>query len=165
MPGTPRRFRVMDRTADAGFAILGGASCSGSTLPAMLGGRTPWSREIGSDAVLGHMRLPCPGQLNDGAWHLTGKIRVDVAATAAERKQWQPWLLALITEMVPLTARVELRWLSSHALRSNRLDGTMTLQSEPAPHLGTDAITSLARLPERRARLSPSGPATGIRLR
>lgn len=165
IPGTPRRFRVIDRTADAGFAILGGAACSGSTLPAMLGGRTPWSRELDSDAVLGHMRLPCPGQLNDGVWHLTGKIRVDVAATAAERKQWQPWLLALITEMVPLTARVELRWLTSHAMASNRLDGTMTLQSAPAPHLGTDAITSLARLPERGARLSPSGPATGIRLR
>jgi hypothetical protein len=107
------------------------------------------------------MRLPCPGQLHDGAWHLTGTIRIDVAATAAERKALEPWLLALISEMVPLTARVELRWVSAHALRTNRLDGTMTLQSAPAPHLGTDAITSVARLPERRARLS----TTGIRLR
>jgi phage tail-like protein len=161
LPGTPRRFRLSDRTADAGFAIVGSESCPGTTLPALLGGHTLWSRELGSDAVLGHMRLPCPGQLHDGAWHLTGTIRIDVAATAAERKALEPWLLALISEMVPLTARVELRWVSAHALRTNRLDGTMTLQSAPAPHLGTDAITSVARLPERRARLS----TTGIRLR
>jgi phage tail-like protein len=165
IPGTPRRFRVMDRTADAGFAVVGGESCGGSMLPAMLGGRTRWSRELDSDAVLGYMRLPCPGQLNDGVWHLTGKIRVDVAATAAERKAWEPWLVALITEMVPLTARVELHWTTTHVLRSNRLDGTITLQSAPAPHLGTDAITNLARLPERGARLSASGPVAGTRLR
>lgn len=161
LPGSPRRFRITDRTADAGFAVVGSESCPGTSLPALLGGHTLWSRELGSDAVLGYMRLPCPGQLHDGAWHLTGKIRIDVAATAAERRALEPWLLALITEMVPLTARVELRWVSAHALRTNRLDGTMTLQSAPAPHLGTDAITSVARLPERRARLS----ATGIRLR
>ncbi|HEX6285708.1 MAG TPA: phage tail protein [Pyrinomonadaceae bacterium] len=165
IPGTPRRFRVTDRTAESGFAIVGGGSCAGSALPAMLGGRTRWTRELGSDAVLGYMRLPCPGQLNDGVWHLSGKIRVDVAATAAERKAWEPWLLALVQEMVPLTARVELRWVSAHSLRTNRLDGTITLQSAPAPHLGTDAITNLARLPERGAHLSASGPATGIRLR
>jgi hypothetical protein len=74
-------------------------------------------------------------------------------------------LRALIEEMVPLTARVELRWVTAHALRSNRLDGTITLQSAPAPHLGTDAITNLARLPERGAHLSASGPVTGTRLR
>ena len=165
LPGTPRRYRVTDRTADSGFSIVGGGSCTGSALPAMLGGRTIWTRELGSDAVLGHMRLPCPGQLNDGVWHLTGKIRVDVAATAAERKRWEPWLRVLIEEMVPLTARVEIRWVSAHSLRSNRLDGTITLQSAPAPHLGTDAITNLARLPERGARLSASGPTTGTRLR
>jgi phage tail-like protein len=165
IPGMPRRFRVTDRTADTGFAIVGGGSCTGSALPAMLGGRTRWTRELGSDAVLGHMRLPCPGQLNDGVWHLSGKIRVDVAATAAERKTWEPWLFALIAEMVPLTARVEVRWVSAHSLRSNRLDGTITLQSAPAPHLGTDAITNLARLPDRGAHLSASGPTTGTRLR
>jgi phage tail-like protein len=165
IPGTPRRFRVMDRTADSGFAIVGGEACSGTALPAMLGGRTQWSRELGNDAVLGFMRLPCPGQLHDGAWHLTGKIRVDVAATAAERKAWQPWLPALITEMVPLTARVEIRWVSTHALASNRLDDTMTLQSAPEPHLGTDAITSLARLPERATRVAASDQVTGMRLR
>jgi hypothetical protein len=67
--------------------------------------------------------------------------------------------------MVPLTARVELRWVTAHALRTNRLDGTMTLEPAPTPHLGTDAITSLARLPERRTRLSAAGPIIGARLR
>lgn len=165
LPGAPRRFRVTDATADFGFAVVGGASCAGSALPAMLGGRTRWSAELDAHAVLGYMRLPCPGQLEDGAWQLAGRVRVEVAANATERKAWEPWLLALITEMVPLTARVELRWVTAHALRTHRLDGTMTLESPPPPHLGTDAITSLARLPERPVGLSAAGPLMGTRLR
>ncbi|MEK6261447.1 MAG: phage tail protein [Planctomycetota bacterium] len=165
IPGLPRRFRVTDATADFGFAVVGGESCPGSALPAMLGGRTQWHSELDSNAVLGSMRLPCAGQLEDGAWHLAGKVRVDVAATAAEKRAWEPWLLALITEMVPLMARVELRWVTSQALRTDRLDGTMTLESAPTPHLGTDAITGQARLPERSPRLSTAGPIIDTRLR
>jgi phage tail-like protein len=165
IPGTPRRFRVTDATADFGFAVVGGESCDGSALPAMLSGRTRWNAELDSSAALGYMRLPCAGQLDDGVWQLAGKVRIDVAATAAERKAWEPWLLTLITEMIPLTARVELRWIPIQALRVNRLDGAMTLESAPTPHLGTDAITSLARLPERGTGLSASGPLIGARLR
>jgi hypothetical protein len=40
---------------------------------------------------------------------------------------------------------------------TNRLDGTLKLKSAPEPHLGTDAITSLARLPEHETRISSSG--------
>lgn len=165
IPGSPRRFRVTDATADSGFAVVGGESCAGSALPAMLGGRTRWTPELNSRAVLGYMRLPCAGQLDDGAWQLAGNVQVQVAATVGERKAWSPWLLALITEMVPLTARVKLRWTTAQALRSNRLDGTMTLESPPMPHLGTDAITGLAHLPERGVRLSACGATTGIPLR
>lgn len=165
MPGSPRRFRVTDSTSDFGFAVVGGESCAGSSLPAMLGGRTRWSSELDSSAVLGYMRLPCAGQLDDGVWQLTGKIQVDVVATARERKAWEPWLLVLITEMVPLTARMELRWVTAQSLRTNRLDGTMTLESAPAPHLGDDAITGLASLPERGVRLSACGAPMGTRLR
>ena len=112
IPGTPRRFRVIDATADFGFAIVGDAACAGSALPAMLGGRTAWSAELNSRAVLGHMRLPCDGQRDDGTYQLAGRVQIDVAATAAERKSWTPWLHRLIAEMVPLTARVTLRWVS-----------------------------------------------------
>jgi phage tail-like protein len=165
IPGTPRRFRVTDATADFGFAIVGAAACPGSALPAMLGGRTEWSAELSSRTVLGRMRLPCDGQRDDGTYHLVGRVHIDVAATAAERKSWTPWLHRLITEMVPLTARVTLRWVSAQALRSDRLDGSLMLESAPSPHLGTDAITGLARLPNRGARLSASGPGLGTRLR
>ena len=165
IPGSPRRFRVTDATADVGFAVVGGESCSGSALPAMLGGHTRWSSELNSRTVLGYTRLPCPNQLEDGAWQLAGKVQVLVEATAAERKAWSPWLLTLITEMVPLTARVTLRWTTAQALRSNRLDGTMTLESPSNPQLGTDAITGLARLPEREVRLSACGVTIGTTLR
>ena len=165
IPGTPRRFRLIDATADFGFAIVGDAACAGGALPAMLGGRTEWSAELSSRTVLGRMRLPCDGQRDDGTYHLAGRVRIDVAATAAERKSWTPWLHRLITEMLPLTARVTLRWVSAQALRSDRLDGSLTLESAPSPHLGTDAITGLARLPDRGARLSASGQGLGTRLR
>lgn len=164
LPGTPRRFRVVDVTADFGFAVVGGESCPGSTLPAMLGGRSRWNAELDSSAVLGYTRLPCAMQLEDRASQLAGKVRIDVAATAAEKTAWEPWLLALITEMVPLMARVELRWVTLQSLRTNRLDGTMLLESAPTAHLGTDAITSLARLPEHAPRLSETGPIAGTRL-
>lgn len=161
LPGTPRRFRVTDATADHGFAIVGGDGCTGSALPAMLGGLTRWSAELDSAAILGTMRLPCANQRDDGAWQLAGRIRIEVAASEEE----QPWLLALITDMVPLTARVELRRVGRHALRGDRLDGTLTLEAPPAPRLGEGAVTGLAHLPDRGARLSASGPDIGTRLR
>ena len=164
IPGTPRRFRVTDPTADFGFAVVGGSSC-GSTLPAMLGGRTRWTSELGSNAVLGYMRLECSGEIEDGAWQLAGNVQIDVEATTSERKAWEPWLLTLITEMVPLTARVELRWVAPRSLRTHCLDGNMTLDPVPTAHVGTDAITNLARLPERGVRMSASGPIVGTRLR
>ena len=165
MPGTPRRFRVTDATADFGFAFIGGEGCAGSALPAMLGGLTRWSAELGSRSYLGYMRLPCANQRDDGTWQLAGRIRIDVAASAEERMAWEPWLLALIQEMVPLTVRVELRWVSAHALRGDRLDGTLTLEAPPAPQLGSGAVIGLARLPDGGARLSVAGPHIGTRLR
>jgi hypothetical protein len=161
----PRRFRVTDSTADAGFAVVGGASCTGSALPAMLGGQTRWSAELDASAVLGYMRLPCAAQRDDGAWQLAGVVRVEVVATRAERDAWAPWFRALLTEMIPLTARLDLRWVSAGALRADVLDGHYILTSAPAPHLGVDAVTELARLPERGTRLSASGSNVSTRLR
>jgi len=157
MPGAPRRFRIIDATADFGFAVVGGDVCVGSVLPAILGGRTRWTTDLGSDSRLGHMRLPCKGQREDGVRHLVGRVQVDIVATASERKTWEPWLPALVKEMVPVTARVELRWVSAQALWTNRLDGTMVLASAPVAHLDTDAITGVARLPDGGIRLSASG--------
>jgi hypothetical protein len=59
---------------------------------------------------------------------------------------------------------VDLRWVTARALRGDVLDGTLTLEAAPAPHLGTDAITGTARLPDRGTRLSATGPNAGIRL-
>lgn len=164
LPGTPRRFRIIDSTADMGFAIVGGDACSGSALPAMLGGSRQWSSELGASTVLGRMRLPCAGQVDDGVRHLAGVVRIDVAATGVERSAWEPWLPALINDMVPLTARVQLRWVSAQSLRSARLDGSFVLQSTPTPHLGSDAVTGVARLPERGSRITSTGADIGTRL-
>jgi len=164
VPGTPRRFRIIDSTADIGFATVGGEACPGSALPAILGGRTQWSPELGASAVLGRVRLPCVGQVDDGVRHLAGFVRVDVAASGEERRAWEPWLPALINEMVPLTARVQLRWVSALALRGARLDGSLVLEAAPTPHLGGDAVIGVARLPERGSRITASGADIGTRL-
>jgi phage tail-like protein len=166
LPGPPRRFRVTDTMVDFGYAMVGGNRCAGSALPAMLGGFTRWHAELDATTVLGYTRLPCPAQGNDGAQWPAAQIRIEVAAGYEEREALQPWLRTLITEMVPLTVSVDLRWVSAQALRSDRLDGTLVLEAPPSPHLGTDAVTGLARLPEqRRTRLTGSGPTIGTPLR
>jgi phage tail-like protein len=164
IPRRPRPFRVTDATADFGFAVLGGKSCRGSSLPAIIGGSTPWHAVLDSNAVLDYVRLPCSEKVDDGTWQFVGKIRVEIAATAAERKACEPWLLSLVTEMIPMTARVEQHWVYADALRIKRLDDTLVLESAPLPHLGTDAVTGLARLPDRETRLSPTGPVIGAPL-
>jgi hypothetical protein len=59
-----------------------------------------------------------------------------------------------------------LRWTSVLALRSGTpvLDDSLILESAPAPHLGTDAVTGLARFPDSKPRLSQSGLPMGTRL-
>ncbi len=164
LPGATPRFRITDATADLGFATVGGDDCRGSTLPAMLGGSSRWRSELDANTVLGRMRLPCAGQVDDGVRALAGLVRVDIAATAEERQAWQAWLPALIDEMVPLTARVQLRWLGPQALRGTRLDGSLVLQGAITPHLGSDAVTGAARLPERGSRITSTGADIGTRL-
>jgi hypothetical protein len=92
-------------------------------------------------------------------------VRVEIAATAVERKRWRPWLSRVIAEMVPLTARLDIRWVNPGALPSDRLGDTLTLASNPMPHLGSDALTGIARLPQRGARLSSAGTGLSTRLR
>jgi phage tail-like protein len=164
-PGDPPRFRVTDATADFGFAVVGGGSCQGSTLPAMIGGFGPWRTELDSSAVLGYMRLPCPGQSDDGTSRFVGKIRIEVAATAEERLASEPWLGRLIQEIVPLTVRVELRWVSEAALRGGRIDGALVLSARPQTVLGSSAVVGLAQLPDVPIRLPGHGQPVRIRLR
>jgi phage tail-like protein len=159
-----QRFRVIDAAADYGFAVVGGGMCTGSTLPAVLAGRPRWSAQLDSTAVVGYTRLPCQGRTDDGLG-FAGKIRVAVAATGHERQAWEPWLQALLSEMVPLGARLDLCWVAPMALHSNRLDGTWALDDEPVPNLGSDAITNWARLPDKGHTLSACGPIIGMHLR
>jgi hypothetical protein len=165
IPETPRRFRVTDPMADCGFAIVGGELCRGSGLPAILGKSVRQRLKLGANTRLGSAMLPCEVPLDRGVWQSAGRIAIEVAATAAERILWEPWLLRLVTEMVPLSTTVEVHWISAQMLRTNRLDDALTLEASPTAHLGTDAITGLARLPDKRVSISATGPILGGRLR
>jgi hypothetical protein len=164
LPEEPRRFRVTDATADFGFAILGGPTAAGVALPAIIGGATQWTTTLDSTSRLGCMRLPCDEQTTDAALPFAGTVQVEVAASAIERVAWQPWLRALIEQMIPLTARLQFRWVGLDALRSDRLDGSFVLDSMSDPTIGTDTVTNVARLPERGTRLSASGSTLSTRL-
>jgi phage tail-like protein len=160
LPGEPYRHRVTDVSVDFGLATPGGAKCRGSAIPAVLGGLPRSALVLGRRAELGRGRLPCTGEKeDDGGSRLLGYVRVDVAAGAEERRAWEPWLPALLNAMAPVTARIRLRWLAPGALRRRDvLDGTLTLEDRPAPHLGTDAVLDLARLPAD----SPLGLSTSL---
>jgi phage tail-like protein len=162
-PGTPVRFRVTDTTADFGFAVLDWDS----TLPVMLAGYSRGRAELGLHAVLGRIRLPCPDQPDDPTARWLSKVRVDIAATATEKSAWEPWLRALLSTYLPATVSTVLHWTSLYALRSGTpvLDDSLVLESAPAPHLGLDAVTGLARFPDSKPRLSPTGLPMGTRLR
>ncbi len=88
-------------------------------------------------------------------------VRIDVAASAQEKEQWSPWLENVLGEMVPITARMTVRWLGIDALRSNRLDETSMIEAPPEPRLGTDAILGRTRLPDRAATLPTSATDAG----
>jgi phage tail-like protein len=163
MPEMPQRFRIVDAIADFGFATVGGTGCEGSALPAMLGGPLRSHTELDAGAMLGRMRLPCEGHVRD-PWQLAGSVRVDIAATANERRAWAAWLPAALDALVPFTTRARVRWIDARALRGDRLDGALTLEGTPMPHLGDDAITGVARFPARGTRLGATGADIGTRL-
>lgn len=158
----PGRFRVVDGTGDHGVAHLGGGECLGAMLPAMLGGLPPTTARLGVQATLGSMRLPCPGECQeDGTSRFLGRIRVDLAANAQERRKWEPWITRLVTEMVPVGTRASVRWTTASALRGDRLDDSLSLEADNPPRLGTDAITGLARLPRGASTLPASDTGGG----
>lgn len=166
IPGSPRRYRLTDFTADYGFATVGGTNCRGSRLPAMLGGLSSSGLVLSRKAILGQGRLPCQGDSDDGVSPLTGQIQIDVMATANEQRAWEPWLNDLLAAVIPATTRVRLRWLGVAAcLHHDRLDDALALEPAPAPHLGTDAVIGLARLPAGRGlELPAEGLDLGRRL-
>ena len=78
---------------------------------------------------------------------------------------WEPWLPALIKEMVPLTARLQLQWVeSAGAARYIASTARSYCRAAPTPHLGSDAVTGVARLPERGSRITSTGADIGTRL-
>lgn len=142
LPGTPPPYRIVDRSAQYGFMALGG-----TTLPALLAGLPASAMALNRKAILGRGRLTCPAAPPDDTAWLTGQVRIAVTATAAQRAAWEPWLAALVGAMLPATVRLVLEWRSVAARRlDDRLVDGYVLNEAPAPHLGTDAVTGLARL-------------------
>ncbi|HWA89518.1 MAG TPA: phage tail protein [Rhizomicrobium sp.] len=136
------RFRIVDATADHGFTVLGD-----SALPAMLSGLPIGAAELNNKLILGRARLSCDE--SETARHV-GRIRVDVGASAAEEVAWKPWLEALVQALMPATATLALHWVGPLAFETDkRLGDEIVLDAPTDPHLGTDSVTGIARLPRR----------------
>jgi phage tail-like protein len=146
-PGEPKRYAIIDVDVDLGLATLGGESCEGSRLPAILSGLPASSAILSTKAILGEARLPCAGQAVDTVSPFLGHLRVELTATAEERRSWSQWISALIAAMIPASMRLSIRW-RAPGLPSTELtaDGIVLL-APPEPRLGTDAIAGYARLP------------------
>lgn len=160
-PGTPRRYRVVDATADFGLATVAGLGCEGSRLPAILGGYAGPGPELGTRLILNATRLPCGNDADDDSSYLVGRLRVDVAATADERQRWSPWLESLIADMVPVSARMTVRWLPPDTFQDQ---DDIVLDGPRAPLLGTDSVTGKSYLPDNETPLTFPGTAIGGRL-
>jgi phage tail-like protein len=147
LPGTPARYRITDFTVDYGIAMLGGTSCIGSALPAMLGGLPRSAARLDIQATLGCMRLPCDGTEVDPFARFVGLLTVEVAATAAEEAAWAPWFANVLANMLPLTTRPQIRWLGPDAFTDRTLGNTLILGHPSNPRLGTDAVSGQVWLP------------------
>jgi phage tail-like protein len=143
-PGSPPRFRITDVDVDYGFISLGGGTCRGTALPAVLAGLPATATVLSRKTILGQALLPCKGQEPSATAHLAGNLRVDVTASNAERRAAQKWLAPLIDAMVPANLRIDLRW---HLPQGASFGGVGELLAAPLPHLGVDAVTGFARLP------------------
>lgn len=159
----PRRARVVDLLADHGFARLG---CRDAPLrlPAMLGGLAPGWLVLGRKARLGRGRLGPDGAIDCGA-RFAGIVVVELAATSTERRAWS-WLRPLLEQFMPLTARLQLRWIPPRAAAPDGvLHAGLTLESELTSRLGDEAVVGSMRLPvDRVMPLDATGPTPGFRL-
>jgi phage tail-like protein len=141
------RWRVRDLTVDHGMAVVGGARCDGSVLPALLGGAPRSSARLDVGATLGRLRLSCDGAAEDETGtRFLGRIQVSVAADATAAARWAPWLARLLQEMLPVGTTLALRWLRAGALDVDADDGVVTLQDAPDSRLGSGAAIGVSRL-------------------
>jgi hypothetical protein len=113
-------------------------------LPAVLAGLPSTATVLSRKTILGQARLPCPGQEPSATAALTGRLRIDLTASATEQAAAGKWLAPLIDAVVPVNLRVELRWHLPHGASFGDFG---ELRATPLTHLGVDAITGFARLP------------------
>lgn len=173
--GGKGQFRITDLTADCGFAILGGPSKNSPTnrsprpgcqLPALLGGAPQGSMTLDSQAVLGRSRLPDDTNAPvDPAAAYCGHIKIELAATRAERDQWECWLESLIQQFLPIGTNAKICWVGPQALEDHNLTLDSELKPLPLARLGTDAVTGRSAFPLPRPIKDQMGQELPIRLK
>jgi phage tail-like protein len=164
LPG--RRVRITDFAVDVEPLVIGGraGSCA-SPLPGVLLGRPNAASVLGSPhAVIGHIRLPCPGDTAcDPLDTLERRLRIEIRASQHEKEKFDPILREMLRDFVPLGLRLELRWRST-AGTGTRLDDFVLDGYRPAT-LGHEPVLGRVTLSRETAgRLRAGGLASGFEL-
>ncbi len=163
-PDQPPRYRIRDFSSEMRPALLGGGARVGSALPALLGGLPRRSAVLGRTATLGRLRLPCARDAGCATQPWDALVRIDMRASQQDRGQWEPWLAALVDAVMPLSARVSLRWRPPQPA-SGVLGEDALLDAPGNTTLGRNAILGDTRLaPDRPIKLSASGIDPGFGL-
>jgi phage tail-like protein len=148
---SPARWQLRDMTVDHGIAIVGGAACNGSRLPAMLGGARRSTVRLDVGATLGRMSLPSLDSteiLSEDSMgtRFLGRVVVSLSTDDTTAARWSPWLERLLQQMLPIGTTLVLRWLRAGALDPDADDGVITLLEVPYARLGESAAVGMARL-------------------
>jgi phage tail-like protein len=160
------RVRILDAAVDLAPIVVGSRAGAGATsLPALLLGRPGASGVLGGPhAVLGHVRLRCPGDTCDPLDALDGRLRIEITAAATQRAQLEAILPDLLRDFVPLGTRLTVRWRSAGAGAGTRLDDFVLDGRRPAV-LGRDAALGRVNLSsEGGSRLRRDGTAMKFEL-
>lgn len=155
-PGAPPRFTVSDTASGPGPARL-----NASALPALLSGLPARASVLGRRAALGQACLSKPAGVARPS-----RVRIEITASLAERRQAAPWLPAMVGALMPVTARAVLAWRETRTDGSGVILGADTVLGEaPDARLGENSVIGAARLrPGHVTRLPSSGASVGFRL-
>jgi phage tail-like protein len=154
--------RVTDLTVAHAPTPLGGGSCRGLRLPALLAGASPATPILGAKAVLGRtcLGLPC-----DPLACVVPTVHVELTADRAIHRALEPLLARILSQYVPAGITIKASWRVQSPLLAQAPDGADILDDLGPGVLGTDSEIGRTVLAGRApAILDDTGVDGGFRL-
>ena len=160
--GEAASVRVTDLTVAHAPTPLGGGSCRGVRLPALLAGASPVAPVLGGKAVLGRtcLGVPC-----DPLACVAPTVHVELTVDRARHRVLEPLLSQILAQYVPAGITVKTSWRVQSPLLANASDDEDILDDLGPGVLGTDSEVGRTLLAGRiSASLDDTGLDSGFRL-